>query len=97
MRMIISDADQIERLISEAVTDAILKINWPKVEANHSPWLTNSEAREYLDVSVATLARLRANETLPYSKNGKSIYYRRADIEKMLQDNMKCHGEEGAR
>ncbi|HEX9950437.1 MAG TPA: helix-turn-helix domain-containing protein [Rubricoccaceae bacterium] len=48
-------------------------------------WLTNREAQTYLGLSKATLARYRADGTLAYSRLNSSVYYRRADIEALLE------------
>ena len=37
-----------------------------------------------LELSRPTLARYRADGTLPYAKLGQSVYYRLADIEALL-------------
>ena len=47
-------------------------------------WLTNREAQGYLGLSKATLARYRADGTLPYSKVGASVFYRLDDVEALL-------------
>lgn len=47
-------------------------------------WLTNKEAQAYLGLSKATLARYRSDGTLPYSRLGSSVYYRRDAIEALL-------------
>ena len=48
-------------------------------------FLTNAEAQDYLGLSKATLARYRADGTLPYSKVGQSVYYRLDAIEALLE------------
>lgn len=48
-------------------------------------YLTNAEAQAYLGLSKATLARYRADGTLPYSKVGSSVFYRTADVEALIE------------
>ncbi|PAP74814.1 hypothetical protein B1759_16695 [Rubrivirga sp. SAORIC476] len=48
-------------------------------------WLTNREAQDYLGLSKATLARYRADGTLPYSKVGASVFYRLSEVEALLE------------
>ena len=48
-------------------------------------WLTNKEAMAYLGLSRASLARFRADGTLPYSKIGGSVFYKLADVEALLE------------
>ena len=40
-----------------------------------------------LHISQRTLQTLRSNRTLPYAKLGGKVYYRRRDIEKVLDDS----------
>lgn len=99
MELILTSRGDLQDLIQDAIkrTSDLKK---PHTQVNGSVaknWLTTNEVIAFLGVSRPTLSRFRAKKILPYSKIGKAIYYRRADIEKMLQDNMKCHGEEGVR
>ena len=47
--------------------------------------LSNREAQEFLDLSKSTLQRYRDDGTLPYSKLGQNIYYRRSDLHDALE------------
>ena len=49
--------------------------------------LKSAEVRKMLKISPATLQTLRINGTLPFVKVGGSLYYRYADIEKLLEVN----------
>ena len=89
MELILSNPEQISHVVSLAVKKAFGEIDFYRESSANDPWLTNSQAQEYLGVSVATLARMRASGALPYSKVGKSIYYRRADIEHILEKNLR--------
>lgn len=51
-------------------------------------WLTSHEAQAYLGLSKATLARYRAVGRLPYSRVQSAVYYRLADIEALLDQEM---------
>src|SRR5690625_7373299 len=48
-------------------------------------WLSNEEAQKAMGLSRATLARYRADGTLPYSKLGQNIFYKTDDIKAALQ------------
>jgi excisionase family DNA binding protein len=48
-------------------------------------WLTNKEAMAYLGLSRPTLQRYRAEGRLPFSKVGGNVYYRRADLDALLE------------
>lgn len=48
-------------------------------------WVDNDTAMRLLNLSRPTLARYRADGTLPYAKLGSSVYYRVSDIEAVLE------------
>lgn len=50
-------------------------------------WLDNQDVMQALHISPRTLQTLRSNGTLPFSRIGNKIYYRRQDIIKILSDN----------
>ena len=49
--------------------------------------LKSKDVRDMLGISTGTLATLRINGTLNYSKIGGTIYYERADVMKVLHKN----------
>lgn len=52
-------------------------------------WLNPKEVNSDYGISVSTLAKWRMdNKYLPFSKVGKYIKYKRADIEAFLNDNL---------
>jgi hypothetical protein len=50
-------------------------------------WMDGQDVMQTLHISPRTLQTLRSNGTLPFSRIGNKIYYRRQDIEKLLSDN----------
>jgi hypothetical protein len=48
------------------------------------PWLRNSEVRKLLNISSATLQRLRIAGRLPSAKIGGIYYYKWEDIERLM-------------
>jgi excisionase family DNA binding protein len=50
-------------------------------------FLTNREAQQYLGLSRMTLQRYRDDGTLPYSRVGNNVYYKRADVIALLENN----------
>ena len=50
-------------------------------------WLDNQDVMLYLHISPRTLQTLRSNGTMPFSRIGNKIYYRRADIQHLLDNN----------
>lgn len=51
-------------------------------------WLKNSEVRKMLGISHGTLQNLRINRTIPYTKVGSIIFYKREDIIRILEDGV---------
>jgi hypothetical protein len=50
-------------------------------------WLKSAEVRKMLSISPGTLQNLRINGTLNYTKIAGTMYYKTADINKMLNAN----------
>ena len=50
-------------------------------------WLDNQDVMQALHISQRTLQTLRTNGTLPFSRIGRKLYYKRSDILRILQDN----------
>lgn len=48
-------------------------------------WLRGKDVCELLSISPSTLQNLRINGTLPYSKVGSLFYYKKTDIQKILE------------
>jgi hypothetical protein len=61
---------------------------------NASPakkWMKSAEVREMLDISPGTLQNFRINGTLRFTKIGSLVFYKREDIEKILEDNLSAN------
>jgi hypothetical protein len=52
-----------------------------------SDWLDNQDVMHLLHISPRTLQTLRSNGVLPFSRIGNKLYYKRSDIQRILQDN----------
>jgi len=50
-------------------------------------WLKSPQVKELMGISAGTLANLRVNGTLPFSKVGGIILYEYRDIVKLISDN----------
>jgi len=50
-------------------------------------WLDSQDVMQALHISPRTLQTLRSNGTLPFSRIGNKLFYRRQDIIKILSDN----------
>lgn len=60
-----------------------------RYEAEHSrtplnAWLTGEIVMDVLEISERTLQTLRSEGRLPYTKVGQRIFYKRADVERLL-------------
>jgi hypothetical protein len=52
-------------------------------------WISNSKARALLGLSSASLQRYRSSGVLPFSRIGGSLYYKKEDIEAILESNLR--------
>jgi len=66
----------------------------PRTGVSHTPphtpltdWIDSQDVMQALHISPRTLQTLRTNGTLPFSRIGNKLYYRKQDIEKILSDN----------
>lgn len=48
-------------------------------------WLTNRDAQSYLGVSPDFLKRLRAEARIPFYKVGGTVFYRKRDIDRIVE------------
>jgi hypothetical protein len=56
-------------------------------ETSLTDWIDAQDVMQALHISPRTLQTLRSNGTLPFSRIGNKIYYRRQDIIKILSNN----------
>jgi len=54
-------------------------------------WMKSAEVRKLLTISPGTLQNLRINGTLRFTKFGSLMFYKREDIEKILEDNLSAN------
>ena len=58
-----------------------------KPTAELEDWIDAQIVMQTLHISPRTLQTLRSNGTLPFSRIGNKIFYRRQDVKKILSDN----------
>lgn len=58
-----------------------------KPTINLEELLDGQDIMQLLHISPRTLQTLRSNGTIPHTRLGRKIYYRRQDIENILHDN----------
>lgn len=88
--LIVASKSDLKSLIKHSIEQA-LEDRIELKQKISKDWLTNKEAQEYLGLSRATLQRYRSPDSSPYlpsSKVGSKIYYRREDIEALLEEHM---------
>lgn len=85
----ITAQNKLTATVEAAVERAVKRLLDARAQTSSAPgskdWLTNREAQAYLGLSKATLARYRADGTLPYSRVNAAVFYRLADIEALLE------------
>lgn len=71
--------------LKKYLTEEISKVRFAgKKSPSIKEWLKSYEVIEMLSISPNTLATLRRNGTIRFSKIGGLMYYKRADIETLL-------------
>lgn len=79
-----------EELLTEI--KAVLEENL-KSSMDERKWLRSTEVRKLLSISQGTLQTLRINGTLPYTRVNGMIYYKKEDIDALLEENTtRCGG-----
>lgn len=51
-------------------------------------WMKSADVRKMLNISPGTLQSLRINGTLRFTRVGSLMFYKREDIEKVLEANL---------
>mgnify|MGYP000713251162 CR=1 FL=1 len=52
-------------------------------------WIKSHQVQRLLGISPGTLQNLRINGTIPYSKVGGVLFYKKTDIQNILEQNMR--------
>lgn len=72
-----------------AIRDAITKEYERDLKATPLyEWVDTFDVMKALHISQRTLQTMRSNGIIPYTKVRNKIFYRRCDIEKMLEDGI---------
>lgn len=80
--------EDLQSLKTEILAE-IKKILVKDKRQTEDPWLRSHQVRRLLNVSSGTLQNLRVKGLLPYTKIGGTLFYRREDIESMLEKHNK--------
>ena len=89
MELVITPLEDLDSFFSPRITAAVEKAHlaFESEKKVSIGWMRDREASELLG-SRATRQRLRKSGRLPYSKVGQLIFYRIADIERLLENNI---------
>lgn len=79
--------DDLREFKIDLLADIKQLLSSPISPTHKKTWLKSAEVRELLGISAGTLANLRVNGTLPFSKVGGIILYDYDEILKVLQEN----------
>ena len=86
--IIVTSADNLRKMIREEVSGAINGvIKKLAKEKEEKQVLTVSEATEFLSISRSHLYKLTSTKRIPHSKQGKRLYFDRAQLEHWLVSN----------
>jgi hypothetical protein len=87
--VIVTSQNRLDAAVSEAVKrgvrEALAQLQSAEDERPGFGWVDNDTAMRLLNLSRPTLARYRADGTLPYAKLGSSVYYRLDALEEVLE------------
>jgi len=72
--------------LRKAYPDLVITNN-DNTDSGLNDWLDNQDVMLALHISLRSLQTLRSNGTLPYSRINNKIYYRRRDVEQLLNNN----------
>jgi len=93
MELIITSKSDLQDLIEASVREAINSSSdiQKKDGDRPKPWMTNREAQAFYGLSKSTLQRYRNSGRLPFSKIGGRVYYRRSDMVRLLEENLRSY------
>lgn len=69
--------------------DELKQLFGHRVETNTREYLKSSEVSKLLNISLSKLQHMRIRKVLPYTRIGSTIYYKREDIQTLLEANRK--------
>lgn len=89
MNLVLTSPEELRKHVKQALRATLPRLlsNVQQSEKPPKEWLSNREAMEFLDLSKSTLQRYRDDGTLPYSKIGGNVFYKRADLIRVLEEH----------
>lgn len=90
------DPAQLEDLAERSADRALKKLldkDYFKTRPGDGKFMTNEAVMTYLGLSRPTLQRYRDSGRLPFSKIGRKVFYRRADVDALLETGLQSRRE----
>ena len=87
MELVLTKKDDLRKVLREEIDQALKRGLLGREDPTGKEWLSNSELISYLNLSKATLQRLRRSGQLPFSKLNGLIFYKRSDVIDLLERN----------
>ena len=75
-----NDMDELRQLLVSDLKETIGSNNYEMTD-----WIRSAEVQDILKCSSSTLQNFRANNILPYTKLGGTLYYDKSEIEGILK------------
>lgn len=85
MKIDIVTMEDLLQVKQDIVAEIKESLETQKYKGESRLWFRSAEVRKMLNISPGTLQNLRIKGTLPYRKIGGSIFYNRADIQRMMR------------
>jgi hypothetical protein len=76
------DLDQFKKDLVEEIKKLLQRDIGDRI---HDEWMRTSQVRKFLNISPGTLQKLRIQNNLPSTKIGSIFYYKRKDIELLME------------
>ena len=85
------EKDELEDIVSKAVETALVQIGFVREQINESNDLNHLVMRsadvcKYLKMKISTLYQLTHRNEIPCSKKGKTLYFKKDEIDKWVSE-----------
>lgn len=86
-QVFIPTREEFKEVLSETV-ESLLERRIPKIirRANRKEYLTTAEFKELTGCSHRVQHYLRSEKKIPYSQEGRKIFYRTEDVEQFMEE-----------
>ena len=91
--LVLTTPDELRDLIRKEVSVLVPEPE-ERVTTSDFDWMSNRDFLTDTGLSKTTAQRYRASGLLPYTKLGSNVFYRKADVEALLEKNLRLPSEE---